>query len=184
MAELLCEGFNKDFQVSYLRRWILHANIPTFSTASFFPQCNTKHFSTTAKEKKQGSLLMCFWCSYRELLMRAPLSSKRQKSNDSWLPSCRHRHHPPLPGTAHPAPTPGRINFTAKRAEENPSPQARAKSIPGLLPPVPNLPRSFPHSQLSLFHAKSSSEQISPLVFGAEQALKCLVNLYLGLWKK
>lgn len=99
------------------------------------PQCNTEYFSMTAKERKQGSLLMCFWCSYRELLMRAPLSSKRQKSNDSWLPSCRHRHHPPLPGTAHPAPTPARINFIAfKRAEENPSPQARAKSIPGLLP--------------------------------------------------
>lgn len=133
MAELLCEGFNKDFQVSYLRRWILHANIPTFSTASF-SSVQHQAFQHDSKRKEAGKPPDVFLMQLQGTTHAC--SSQQQEAEKQWqlaavLP---HRHHPPLPGTAHPAPTPCRINSTAKRAEENPSPQARAKSIPGLLP--------------------------------------------------
>lgn len=51
-------------------------------------------------------------------------------------------------------------------------------------PPMPSMPRSFPRSQLSVFHMRPGSKQISLVAFDFEQAPEQSVNLILGLQKQ
>lgn len=64
----------------------------------------------------------------------------------------------------------------------NPGP--RAQWVEPRPPPMPNMPRSFPHSHLSVSQMRPGSKQISPVAFDVEQAPKQPVNLNLDCRSK
>lgn len=158
MAELLYEGFNQSFSgYCFIWRWTFHANTPTFSTASF-SSVQHQAFQPDSNRKKVGKPPNALLVQLQGTTHAC--SSKQQEAEKQWqLAAVLPASSPSSPAwTARPAPTACTISSATKKGWGKPRPLGRGEIKPRP-PPVPNLLRSFPHFQLSVFHTKSSSKK-------------------------
>lgn len=131
-----------------------------------FPKCNTKHFSITAcgkeKVRKPPDVFLM------QIQGTTHACSEQEAERQSQAGCCPANIITILPAQNGPcSPHTSQNKLYSRKGWGKPQPLGTGQISPRR-PPVSNLTRTFPHSQLSLFHTKSRRKQMSPQAFDSE----------------